>query len=373
MTARTRSVARLGLILFGLIAAILLIEVLLRLLGGLLLPANLRLALAVADTAAQQQALYQQDAELGQVLRPALDSKVELSGDFSFHLRTSDLGLGGPGFRDEAVQPPVFAAAVGDSFTYGLGVEEQDSWVARLQDRLGKEVVNLGQPGFGPVQEARLVERYALPLQPELVLWMVFPNDLEDALIFNGMGGVQARPSDVLGRLLGGLRPFSRLALLLEFSLGRGPLVWAEGYERRQVGDRDFFFHPTLLSRQIDLADPTIDSGWWITRNAIAEAAAEIKAAGGEMVLILAPPRERVYLQHLSADPIVPYNTDELFGRFRALGDELGIRVLDLTPNFVAAAQDDQALYFQHDGHWNEAGNAIAAEAIAQFIAEQEG
>lgn len=378
---RSSVAARLGLVLFGLLAALLLVEILLRVLGSVLLPSNLRLALAVADTVAQQQTLYQQDAELGQVLQPDLDTAISLSGDFSYRLRTSDLGLGGVGFRDRDVQPPVYAVALGDSFTFGLGVDEEDSWVARLQETLGKEVVNLGQPGFGPVQEERMVQRYVRPLRPQVVLWMVFPNDLEDGLLFNGMGGVAERPTGRLDRLLGALRPFSRLALLIEFSLGRGPLVWAEGYERRTVGDdgagggrvarprpNEIFFHPDLLARQINLTDPTIDTGWWITRNAIASAAAEVQADGSELILVLAPPRERAYLNLLSADPAVPYNTDELFGRFKALGDELGIRVLDLTPAFIQAAQDGDILYFQHDGHWNEAGNALAASAIADFL-----
>ncbi len=385
---RSSLAARLGLVLFGLLAALLLVEILLRLLGSALLPPNLQLALAVADTVAQQQAIYQQDADLGQVLRPDLDTEISLSGDFSYRLRTSDLGLGGAGFRDQDAQPPVYAAALGDSFTYGLGVDEEDSWVARLQETLGKEVANLGQPGFGPVQEERMVQRYVRPLRPQVVLWMVFPNDLEDGLLFNGMGGVAERPAGRLDGILDALRPYSRLALLLEFSLGRGPLVWAEGYERRTVSDRagrgedgteragrprpyEIFFHPDLLARQIDLTDPTIDTGWWITRNAIAKAAAELQADGSELILILAPPRERAYLHLLSATPDVPYNTDQLFDRFKALGDELGVRVLDLTPAFVQAARDGDILYFQHDGHWNETGNALAADAIAEFLGDQ--
>lgn len=363
--------SRLGLILFGLLFGLLLIEVLIRLLGGALLPANLRWALAVRDAVAAQEALYRQDDYLGRVLKPDLDVIHTLPGEFTYTLRTSDLGRGGPGFREQALQTPVYAVAVGDSFTFGLGVAEEETWVQRLQERLGREIVNLGQPGFGPVRTARVYERYGSELRPQIVLWLAVPNDLEDGLVFNGMAAASTRTPDALDRLFNLLRPYSRLALAVEFSLGRGPLAWAGGYTTHTIGGRTLFFHPTLLARQIDLADPVIETGWWISRNAIAETAARAQAEDVHFLLLLAPVRERAYLHLLSDDPDVPFNTDPLYDRYRQLGAELGFPVFDLTPAFVKAAQAGELLFFPSDGHWNAQGHALVAEALAAFLQQQ--
>ena len=360
---------RLALIGFGLVMALVMLEILLRLMPGFL-PPNLQLALRVRETVAQRSHLFYEDPELGHVLKPDLDADVSLRGDFDFHVQTSDLGLGGPGFRDHDVQVPAYAVAIGDSFTYGLGVEEPETWVARLQDDLGEEVVNLGQPGIGPVRENRIYQTYGRPLQPQVVLWMVVPNDLEDAMVFNGFGRPGQEPT-LLDQAFGLLRPWSRLALVVEFSLGRGPFAWAEGYEIRQVGDQTFFFQPGFITKQIDLADPYIEKGWWISRNALTEAVAAAHEDGSRFVLILAPPRERVYIDLLTDDPAhAPFNTDAFFARYKDLGDELGFETLDLTEPFVEAAQAGEILYFSRDGHWNAAGHALAARELAAYLSE---
>ncbi len=172
---------KVALVGLGLVMGLLVLEGLFRLMPGLL-PPNLQLALKVRDTVAQRSQMFYHDPELGQVLKPDVDTTVDLVGEARYHVQTSDLGLGGPGFRDAQVQPPVYGVAIGDSFTYGLGVDEPETWVAQLQAQLGKEVVNLGQPGVGPVREAHIYQRYGRPLQPQVVLWMFFPNDLEDAM-----------------------------------------------------------------------------------------------------------------------------------------------------------------------------------------------
>ncbi len=360
---------RLALILFGLLMAVVMLEALLRLMPGFL-PPNLQLALRVRDTVAQRSQLFYEDSDLGHVLKPGLNAEVDMLGEFSFHVQTSDLGLGGPGFRDQDVQIPAYAVAIGDSFTYGLGVEEPATWVARLQDDLGEEVVNLGQPGIGPVRENRIYQQYGRRLQPQVVLWMVVPNDLEDAMVFNGFGRPGQEP-DWLDRAFDALRPWSRLALVIEFSLGRGPFAWAGGYEIRQVRDQVFFFQPGFITKQIDLADPYIEKGWWISRNALADAVAAAHDDGSRFILILAPPRERVYIDLLTDDPPhAPFNTDALFARYKDLGDELGFEVLDLTEPFVEAAQSGEILYFSRDGHWNAAGHALAARELTAYLSK---
>ena len=363
-----RWLGKLALVGVGLVMGLLVLEMLFRIMPGLL-PPNLQLALKVQHTVAQRSQMFYHDPELGQVLKPGVDTTVDLVGEASYHVQTSDLGLGGPGFRDAQVQPPVYGVAIGDSFTYGLGVDEPETWVAQLQARLGKEVVNLGQPGVGPVREARIYQRYGRPLQPQVVLWMFFPNDLEDAMVFNGFGRGEKSQPDLLDRIFAALRPWSRLALVVEFSLGRGPFVWAEGFELHSVDGQPMIFQPDFITRNIDLQDPYIEKGWWISRNALAEASAAAHEDGSRFILILAPPKERVYIHLLTDDPEhAPYNTDALFARYKDLGQELGFEVVDLTPPLEEAARAGQRLYFTHDGHWNAAGHALVAQVLAEYL-----
>lgn len=85
------------------------------------------------------------------------------------------LGLRGP-------EPPLgkrTILVVGDSFTFGAGVGDQDTFSAQLEAALGKgvSVVNAGQPGYGVFQMEATLRRVASILNPELVIAMIWQGD----------------------------------------------------------------------------------------------------------------------------------------------------------------------------------------------------
>ncbi len=56
--------------------------------------------------------------------------------------------------------------AIGDSFTYGLGVEDDETFAARLGVLLGGDVANLGVNGYGVDQAILMWEREGRRLRP---------------------------------------------------------------------------------------------------------------------------------------------------------------------------------------------------------------
>ncbi len=75
--------------------------------------------------------------------------------------------------------------AIGDSFTFGWGVDLEETWVKRLETELiaeghDVEILNLGVPGFGPGEYADTAEKLIPILKPDLVLvGLLQGNDLE--------------------------------------------------------------------------------------------------------------------------------------------------------------------------------------------------
>ena len=66
----------------------------------------------------------------------------------------------------------------------------------RLQELTGRPVANLGVAGYGTLQELKVLEKYALPLEPRLVAWFFFEgNDLDDDQQVRERNGVQAPAS----------------------------------------------------------------------------------------------------------------------------------------------------------------------------------
>jgi len=89
------------------------------------------------------------------------------------------------GFRndDQLWDRAVAVVAVGDSFTFGSSAASNESFVAVLSKSIGP-VINLGFGGNGPLSALATLVEYGAALNPRLVLWFYYPNDLEQDLSF---------------------------------------------------------------------------------------------------------------------------------------------------------------------------------------------
>jgi lysophospholipase L1-like esterase len=100
--------------------------------------------------------------------------------------------------REYALEPPpnVFrVAAIGDSFTWGIGANDDQTYPARLEETLNSqaphttkpaagpsdfEVINAGVCGTGTGEQALWYEHGVAKFGPKLVLISIFVNDIED-------------------------------------------------------------------------------------------------------------------------------------------------------------------------------------------------
>ncbi|MEM7587608.1 MAG: hypothetical protein AAF560_29750, partial [Acidobacteriota bacterium] len=104
---------------------------------------------------------------------------------------TNAIRINAAGLRGADVEPPADgtcrALAIGDSFTFGVGVEEAELFHRLAAVELGEsgretQMLNGGIPAIGVPQAVRWLERHGLALAPDLVLLNVFiGNDLRDA------------------------------------------------------------------------------------------------------------------------------------------------------------------------------------------------
>lgn len=101
--------------------------------------------------------------------------------EFSYTARINNLG-----FRDRDFHPgrssKKRAIALGDSFTYGWGVEIEQSWPKQIERRFEAagvpiEVANLGSPGASPREYADLAEKALPVLRPDFVIVAVVQGD----------------------------------------------------------------------------------------------------------------------------------------------------------------------------------------------------
>ncbi len=72
---------------------------------------------------------------------------------------------------------------IGDSFTYGIGVNDQETFAFQLQNKLksdGIQIVNCGTPGKGTDYALKYYQVFKEEVKPDVVIYMSHFNDLQD-------------------------------------------------------------------------------------------------------------------------------------------------------------------------------------------------
>ncbi len=234
------------------------------------------------------------------------------------------------GFRDAT--PPGQGGAeivtLGDSLTFGWGVEAGECFADRLEVLLGVTVANLGVSGYGTDQELLLWRRHGPGLAPRVVLVLFCANDLVEAARRRSYG----RP-----------KPFF-------------PWSEAEG-----LGEPELPAEPGWLARSHLYR--SLRKQW----DAASESPPDLSAARGRVAALLRRLAEEV--RAAGAEPVV------LVEGQGWLADRLGsgaapVAVLDVAPALEAAAAEGPTT-FAHDTHWTAHGHAAVAAAVGEFLRER--
>jgi GDSL-like lipase/acylhydrolase family protein len=344
------------LIFGGMIFPLFLLELVVRLLPVTVLPPQL-------DTGVRR--YFREHKELRYTIKR--DTDVELKhSEFSFRLKTN-LNFPDAGFRGGTLGRPAWGVALGDSFTFGAGVNQEATWVARLADLAKRDVINLGVPGYGPIQYTRAFEKYGLPLTPKIVFYALYTNDLEDCVRYEQL-------------LRGHKRKMSVKRYLRENSVVYNLFSKLTGLKKRrsryiEVPNVGMMLIPRKLNDPYDLGKDKYSSGWTLAARQIEKAYEYSKRIDAKFVLLYFPSKEEVYWDGVKA------TAAKRFASFEEWRDKLRNNVaefcasrqlfcLDLSTELRARGSNGEKLYFPIDTHWNEIGHRVVAEEIYKFLSK---
>lgn len=315
------------------------------------------------------------DATLGYRPRPDLEIRFPSEGR-TIPVRTTSHGLGDIGFRDIGTRPPFDAVAIGDSFTFCDDVPAEACWVRQLGELAGLRIATLGVSGYSTLAEARLLARYGPVLRPRLVIPAIFANDFNDNVAFERWAGSGA-PDFWAWRMQQEGRTGAARWLADHSAVYRLLDVARRGRDSRSVayrdGGLDLVFRVDGAWLGVADARRAADRarGWQLMQRALREMRATADALGAHLLLVLIPAKEEVYWDLLRTR--LPEATVRAarspLAELRAFCEQEGFACCDLTPPLRAEAARGRQVYLRVSGHWNDAGNAVAARAVADCLA----
>ncbi len=251
------------------------------------------------------------------------------------HLMGVDVSINSDGLRDvehaRERDGRRRIAVLGDSLTFGWGVEREDTFAALLGGMLGGdrevEILNFGTGNYDTTQEVALFREKGLAYRPDEVFLFYFINDAEPV------------PKK------------SALSFLANFRVTT--FYWSRMRElfAGRSGNEDFRTYYSNLYRD---GEP----GWEATKTALRELAALCRERGIGLRVVLLP----------EFHELVDYPFEDAHEKVVRVLREENVPVLDLAPAF-ADQRDTHSLWVSlDDAHPNAKAHRLIAERSLAFL-----
>ncbi len=279
------------------------------------------------------------------------------------------------GMRDEAQHPVPKPANVcrilllGDSFTWGTGVDYIKTWPVIFEQAVEKqlhniEVVKAGVSGYDTRQEVVYLGQLMPEYSPDVVVIAFLPNDLVTNMPISSSDSVTAmeirRQDSLVTRSQQDKSSGLQVATLAKRLLISNDYLYSKLY---LMTERATYFttpEPEKLLHQIA-----------ITESLFTTAAKYCRSQNVHLIVLSVPQLFQVIVKarHQHPDNVDVELVDKEFSRFAELQQFLWIKTLPVLSDEYAKREQD--LYFRFDGHLNEEGHRLLGEYFAQQVIKQ--
>ena len=304
--------------------------------------------------------MYTPHPELGHVLTPSFEGQIQRT-EFKVGFQTNEAGLRGLSLRP-LTKSTVRILCLGDSFGWGMGVEDSQTYPARLESlllaqypQLDIQVLNASTPQYGTLEELAYLEWQGEKLHPDVVI--VHFNTLDDF---------------EQNRLPSGSRHEFRDNLLWHkesYSRSIRPPLWQFIYWLKH---HSHLIHMaservgTIAMRAGVLTDWErasssyfTDEDSQLTEGLLTELGLVGNRLGASTVFLYTP--EKMQVLDGAEEPLADAQV------VASAADRSGAAYLDLT-RVIGTDSEPSRFFLEEEGHWTAAGHELVASHLAKKI-----
>ena len=317
--------------------------------------------------------MFEQDPVAGYRLRGGYRNEIRVP-EYRTKVLTDAEGYRVPERRTAAPPGAGRLLAIGDSFTFGVGVQAEDTFAEVLAQRLNAsapgswEVRNGGVGGYGPLRSAHALMERQGEWRPDIVVYALYVgNDLEDSNPATFRTGSIVRD----GRLVSaGNRPLLKLRLFLRTRSHLYAFLrqhFYSLYAASGLWQRSQYLDPMGLT---EWPERITDVTWPAGRESIAAMRDWAQERGVRFLVVVVPTRWQVdddaWQRYRRAWrlPDSAFDRDHAQREVFAVLAELDVPAVNLVPVLRRAQTAGVQTYYRLDPHWTPAGHRLCAQVI---------
>lgn len=293
--------------------------------------------------------------------------------------------LNSDGFRDDKFtslkMPGILRIFVlGDSFPFGVGVEENESFPSLLEEELNKnfpnkriEVYNFGLPGRGPYAYLYVFKKYLFKYKPDLVITMLYlHNDImKGSLKFERLKFLT----------FPNLRQFIQKSLLQVDSLKDKAFQLSKVEQKYKDYTKQGLINSALLLqgyyfKNVTKYYQTLTDNFNFNsynKEILLSLDTGSKKAGARFILVLIPQGSRISTEVRKAQEKLGFiydgnfaeGSDKLQKSIISFANEKEIYTIDLLPYLQDYSEE---IYYPIDSHWNKLGHKFVSDILYNEI-----
>ena len=325
---------------------------------------------------------YQKDAELGWIPRKNIRGVHNRKGSFSTTFRTNSNGFRDKEYELEKPKDVTRIIVIGDSFTWGYGVNDDEIYTERLETMLPKtEVINLGVTAYGLQQEILHFKREGLKYAPDIVILGFCLNDIyrnheeidqRIAIVNSNNNKREVTPFVKFKQYL-----FHKSALyrfIIDRTNSNKALLKALVYLGIKDSLSGFEELDTNLMPALREYPKSLEESWKETKSELLHLKQLTSDLRIRLVVAIIPSVQTIQpkkFEHSIAYTVFDredFDLDRPYRLLEVFAKEQLIELVNPVKRFQQMANKGSLLYLENDMHFNANGHDLFAQAIAEYL-----
>lgn len=300
--------------------------------------------------------------------------------EFAFHVTTNSEGFRRttPYQLNDGTNPSI--VLLGDSQTFGVGVDDHETIASFLSAKLGKPVLNTGCPGYNNIEQLLLTNSILKRYQPDFFILLFFPGNDPYENFTNRNSFLKAEQAI-----------YKKQPKRFHFSLGNiksylirhSAIYYLSTLMRSIEPINDLLYKfklvepgmPKELHVYMKNPEGNLKTQFWeITDKVLLKIRHRINQSNSQLIIVMVPDKYQIdetYWQQWTKKYKIQSELVDLLApnqHLKQFCEGSNISFLDLTAKFQFEHKRGAKIYWKLDHHLRERGNQIIAESIVDYL-----